>query len=82
LIWSPAIGSDYVCPFCYLELPELARLARERETVGVVWCAFELRPEPEPTLDPDEAYLHRVWNASRMDAIWRMTTSSPTQRPV
>jgi predicted DsbA family dithiol-disulfide isomerase len=57
------VWSDYVCPFCYLELPELARLARERP-VEVIWRAFELRPEPAPTLDPDGAYLHRVWNAS------------------
>ena len=59
------VWSDYVCPFCYLELPVLARLARAPSTpVEVIWRAFELRPDPEPTLDPDGAYLHRVWNAS------------------
>ena len=59
------VWSDYVCPFCYLELPELARLTRELPgAVEVTWRAFELRPEPEPTLDPDGDYLHRVWDAS------------------
>lgn len=59
------IFSDYVCPFCYLEEPDLARV-RERfgERVEVDWRAYELRPDPVPTLDPDGEYLHRVWNAS------------------
>lgn len=60
LVWS-----DYVCPFCYLEVPVLDRL---RDAYGgrvaVAWRAFELRPEPEPTLDPDGEYLHRVWGQS------------------
>lgn len=30
----------------------------------MVWRAFELRPEPVPTLDPRGAYLERVWNSS------------------
>lgn len=59
------VWSDYVCPFCFLELPELEQLVAEMEgRVEVEWRAFELRPEPEPTLDPDGEYLHRVWNAS------------------
>ena len=59
------VFSDYVCPFCYLEEPDLARV-RERfgDMVGVDWRAYELRPDPIPTLDPDGEYLHRVWNAS------------------
>ena len=32
--------------------------------VEIIWRAFELRPEPVPTLPPDGEYLHRVWNAS------------------
>ncbi len=59
------VFSDYVCPFCYLEEPDLARV---REGYGaeveVDWRAYELRPHPIPTLDPDGDYLHRVWNAS------------------
>jgi predicted DsbA family dithiol-disulfide isomerase len=60
LVWS-----DYVCPFCYLELPVLDRLREELgDAVSIDWRAFELRPEPAPTLDPDGEYLNRVWNAS------------------
>lgn len=32
--------------------------------MDVVWRAFELRPEPVPTLDPDGDYLHRIWGSS------------------
>jgi len=60
LVWS-----DYVCPFCYLERPVLERVRAEfGETVEIDWRSFELRPEPEPTLDPNAEYLHRVWNQS------------------
>jgi predicted DsbA family dithiol-disulfide isomerase len=59
------VWSDYVCPFCYLELPVLARLQDELGAdLGIAWHAFELRPEPVPTLDPDGDYLHRVWSGS------------------
>lgn len=30
----------------------------------VIWCAFELRPDPVPTLDPKGEYLQRVWRDS------------------
>lgn len=30
----------------------------------IVWRAFELRPEPVPTLDPRGEYLQTVWNGS------------------
>ncbi|MBP2302375.1 DsbA family oxidoreductase [Azospirillum picis] len=56
------VWSDYVCPFCYLELPVIERL---RDAYGgrvsIDWRAFELRPDPEPTLDPDGDYLHDIW---------------------
>lgn len=59
------VWSDYVCPFCYLEEPVLARLRREYgPAIDIEWRAFELRPEPVPTLDPDGEYLHTVWNRS------------------
>lgn len=59
------VFSDYVCPFCYLEEPDLARVREEYgDRVEVDWRAYELRPDPIPTLDPDGEYLHRVWNAS------------------
>jgi predicted DsbA family dithiol-disulfide isomerase len=60
LVWS-----DYVCPFCYLERPVLERVQGELgHGVEIDWRSFELRPEPEPTLDPNAEYLHRVWNQS------------------
>jgi predicted DsbA family dithiol-disulfide isomerase len=60
LVWS-----DYVCPFCYLERPVLERAQAELgHGFEIDWRSFELRPELEPTLDPDAEYLHRVWNQS------------------
>jgi predicted DsbA family dithiol-disulfide isomerase len=59
------IWSDYVCPFCYLEMPAIVRLQEEfGPRVEVAWHAFELRPEPAPTLDPKGAYLRDLWAAS------------------
>ncbi len=58
LVWS-----DYVCPFCYLALPVLRRAAEELD-VDVSWRAFELRPDPQPLLDPDGDYLHNVWETA------------------
>jgi predicted DsbA family dithiol-disulfide isomerase len=59
------VWSDYVCPFCYLELPAIRKL---EETFGdqltVVWRAFELRPDPKPTLDPNGEYLNTTWERS------------------
>lgn len=60
-----AVWSDYVCPFCYLERPVLDRIRNELgDDVQIDWRSFELRPEPEPTLDPNAEYLHRIWNQS------------------
>ncbi|MDB6148746.1 MAG: disulfide bond formation protein DsbA [Chthoniobacter sp.] len=56
------VWSDYVCPFCYLAEPTLARV--EQEFAGrleVIWRAFELRPDPVPTLDPKGEYLRDTW---------------------
>lgn len=39
-------------------------LTREDSAVEVIWCAFELRPDPAPTLDPKGEYLQRVWRDS------------------
>lgn len=56
------VWSDYVCPFCYLAEPALERLAEELpDDVVVSWHAFELRPEPAPTLDPNGEYLRDIW---------------------
>lgn len=59
------IWSDYVCPYCYLELPVLDALKAESALpITVNWHAFELRPYPNPTLDPDGTYLRDVWDRS------------------
>lgn len=59
------IWSDYVCPFCYLELPPVRRLQEAYAgQLDVAWRAFELRPDPKPTLDPNGEYLHTTWNRS------------------
>ena len=57
------VWSDYVCPFCYLELPVLEAVAAEfGGAVQVHWRAFELRPDPVPTLDPAGEYLRTTWD--------------------
>lgn len=56
------VWSDYVCPFCYLAEPPLAQVEAEAKgAVQIRWRAFELRPEPEPTLDPQGDYLRDIW---------------------
>jgi len=56
------VWSDYVCPFCYLEEPIFEQLRREYgESIQVVWRAFELRPDPIPTLAPQGEYLRTTW---------------------
>lgn len=59
------VWSDYVCPFCYLAEPALEELVAEgKGTVTLRWRAFELRPEPGPTLDPKSEYLRDIWAES------------------
>jgi predicted DsbA family dithiol-disulfide isomerase len=59
------VWSDYVCPFCYLQLPELKRLQQSAGTnLEITWRGFELRPDPHPTLDPAGEYLHTTWERS------------------
>ena len=56
------VWSDYVCPFCYLQEPVVGRIEREfAGNVQVRWRAYELRAEPEPTLDPAGDYLREIW---------------------
>jgi predicted DsbA family dithiol-disulfide isomerase len=56
------VWSDYVCPFCYLEAPVLKRLAAEYgDGLTIRWRAFELRPFPVTTLDPNGTYLRDIW---------------------
>ena len=65
------VWSDYLCPFCYLEEPVLTRMREEfGDRLTVHWRAFELRPEPVPTLPPRGEYLVNVW--SGRFTPWRM----------
>lgn len=54
---------DYVCPFCFLVEPAIEELKRDRD-VEVTIRPFELRPDPVPTLRPEDEYLPRVWQQS------------------
>lgn len=56
------IWSDYVCPFCYLEMPVLDALQAEfGPSLEIHWRAYELRPEPVATLEPKGSYLRKAW---------------------
>ena len=55
------IFSDYVWPFCWLAEPAVSQLASIESRVNIHWTAFELRPHPVPTLDPDGDYLNSAW---------------------
>lgn len=54
---------DYVCPFCFLVEDAIEELKRDLD-VEVRIRPFELRPDPVPTLRPEDEYLPRVWKAS------------------
>ena len=58
-----AVYSDYVCPFCFLAEGRLRHAAAERG-LALDWRPFELRPDPTPTLRPEDEYLPRVWRES------------------
>ena len=58
-----AVYSDYVCPFCFLAEGRLRHAAAERG-LALDWRPFELRPDPTPTLRPEDEYLPRVWRQS------------------
>ena len=39
-------------------------LVKSEPAVEIIWRAFELRPEPVPTLDPKGEYLQHAWRDS------------------
>ncbi|MGH3855470.1 MAG: DsbA family oxidoreductase [Pseudonocardiaceae bacterium] len=51
---------DFVCPFCHLVEQPLAD-AVEDDDVQIAWRPFELRPEPTPTLRPEDDDLRSTW---------------------
>ena len=60
LVWS-----DYVCPYCYFVERELDRMREQYgEKIIIENYAFELRPEPVPTLEPRGEYLLSTWSRS------------------
>jgi predicted DsbA family dithiol-disulfide isomerase len=76
---------DYVCPFCFLAEPAIEELKRDRD-VEVTIRPFELRPDPVPTLRPEDDYLPRVWRdtvypmAERVGIPMRLPSVSPQPR--
>lgn len=78
------IWSDYVCPFCYLEMPVLGAIQTEfGDAIEIRWRAFELRPDPIPTLQPDGEYLRTTWERAvyPMAAERGMTLRLPPVQP-
>lgn len=76
---------DYVCPFCFLVEPAIEALKRDRD-VQLSVRPFELRPDPVPTLRPEDEYLPRVWRdsvypmAERVRVPVRLPSVSPQPR--
>ncbi|MEQ8247337.1 MAG: DsbA family protein [Alphaproteobacteria bacterium] len=59
------VWSDYVCPYCFLaEQPLADAIAQSGVDAAVSWMPFELRPEPTPTLRPEDDYLQTGWARS------------------
>ena len=64
----------------------MAEFTQLEPATGIVWRAFELRPEPVPPLDPQGEYLSRVWRehvyplAARMGMPLRLPPVQPRSR--
>jgi predicted DsbA family dithiol-disulfide isomerase len=59
------IWSDFVCPFCYLEMPVIDQFRNAYgDAVAVRWHAFELRPDPTPLLEADDDVMMASWETS------------------
>lgn len=76
---------DYVCPYCFLVEGAVEQLKRERD-VAIEIMPFELRPDPVPTLRPEDDYLPDAWkrsvypSAARLGVAIRLPTVSPQPR--
>lgn len=79
------VYTDYVCPFCLLAEQVLSEAIGERD-IAISWRAFELRPDPVPTLRPEDPYLPTIWNrsvyplAERLGVPIRLPSISPQPR--
>jgi predicted DsbA family dithiol-disulfide isomerase len=66
--------------------PAVHELKDSAHDVEIVWRAFELRPEPVPTLAPGGDYLTRVWRdavypmAERLGITMRLPPVQPRSR--
>ena len=58
-------------------------LVKSEPAIEIIWRAFELRPEPVPTLDPQGEYLQRAWRDSVHQLANRlgMTMKLPPVQP-
>ena len=79
------VYSDYVCPYCLLAEQVLSDVIGNRD-IRISWRAFELRPDPVPTLRPEDPYLPTVWRnsvyplAERLGVPIRLPSISPQPR--
>jgi predicted DsbA family dithiol-disulfide isomerase len=61
-------------------------LSRTEQHIQIIWRAFELRPDPVPTLDPNGDYLRRAWASSvypmaeRLGVIMKLPPLQPRSR--
>lgn len=61
-------------------------LVKSEPGLEIIWRAFELRPEPVPTLDPKGEYLQRAWRdsvyplANRLGVTMRLPPVQPRTR--
>lgn len=76
---------DYVCPYCFLVEGAVRALEADRD-VQIVVRPFELRPDPVPTLRPEDSYLPLVWHdsvypmAKKLGIGIKLPTISPQPR--
>lgn len=79
------VYSDYVCPYCLLAEQALSDAIGNRG-IRINWRAFELRPDPVPTLRPEDSYLPTIWHksiyplAERLGVPIRLPSISPQPR--
>jgi predicted DsbA family dithiol-disulfide isomerase len=76
---------DYVCPYCLLAEVAITEAA-SGEAIEIDWRPFELRPEPVPTLRPEDPYLPTVWRqsvyplAAKLGIPIKLPSASPQPR--
>ncbi len=80
-----SVYSDYVCPYCLLAEQVLSDAIGDRN-ISLDWRPFELRPDPVPTLRPEDPYLPAIWRksvyplAERLGVPIKLPSLSPQPR--